>query len=180
MRLDLCSPSRSELCNRVRDEIEAALPSVRVREVAGEQAAGENTYSRNLQISETVTRNGLLRDWVILSPDVVVIDRETDDDVAVVCCMPRLGASGQIPNGFLNLLGVHDAPCGVVTEEPSLTRLAKLAYEHPGITIFHTDLAHLEQELMKRNAGAAELLQTLESQDRIQGIQQIRNLVDAD
>ncbi|WCZ38630.1 hypothetical protein [Corynebacterium jeddahense] len=152
----------------VKAKIEAMLPVIRIEEVDD----GDETYSARLRIGGAVKGNGSLPQRIVLSPDLVAIDRSSHRQVAVASCLPRIDCDGNAPSGFLNLLEGSDPSIRswVVTEEPSVARLALLAYENPNIQILHLCLPHLKRELAKRDSDVAELLSTLEGEGRIHSL----------
>lgn len=170
--------SRLDFRAHVKARVEAMLPAIRIEEVGD----GDDTFSSKRRIGGAVKGNGSLPRRVVLSPDLVAVNRNTLRQVAVASWLPRIDCDGRAPSGFLNLLEGSDPSIRswVVTEEPSVARLALLAYENPNVQILHLCLPHLKRELAERDADAADLLSTVEGEGRIQKLGDIRNQVGAD
>lgn len=168
MSRDYDCHSRLYFRARVKARVEAMLPAIRVEEVGD----GDDTYSARLRIGGAVKGNGSLPRRIVLSPDLVAVNRSSLRQVAVASCLPRIDCDGKAPSGFLNLLEGSDPSIRswVVTEEPSVARLALLAYENPNVQILHLCLPHLKRELAERDSDVAELLSTLESEGRIHSL----------
>lgn len=152
----------------VKARVEAMLPAIRIEEVGD----GDDTFSSKRRIGGAVKGNGSLPRRIVLSPDLVAVNRNTLRQVAAASCLPRIDCDGRAPSGFLNLLEGSDPSIRswVVTEESSVARLALLAYENPNVQILHLCLPHLKRELAERDAVAADLLSTLEGEGRIHSL----------